>query len=229
MTSLYEPFCKPYYFGEDPMCPGFKHDDESHETTPGLTLQSAWDNIQQLASRGPVFLKDMPLCINHVWSPQFLSHITHAFLIRDPEKTITSYFHRNPDIYEAEIGFAEQRALFDLVTVLNNGTPPPVVESDDLLDDPEGIIMAFCEAVDIPYIPEALTFKPEQKSAFSAHVGWNKKNPHEYYHDNAVNSTGLKPQDRSKYIDMAEAPARIQQMYRRMLPHYKHLHQYRIA
>ena len=74
-------------------------------------------------TEGPVFLKDLPHYINHMWDAGFLSHFNHAFLIRDPAKTITSIYHKWPDFDELEVGFPEQHALFDLLTALN-GAPP---------------------------------------------------------------------------------------------------------
>ncbi|MGI9368167.1 MAG: sulfotransferase family protein, partial [Ruegeria sp.] len=72
----------------------------------------------------------------------FLFNFTHAFLIRDPAKTITSMFRQWPDFAEGEVGFPEQRALFDLLTALN-GAPPPVIDSDDLLENPHAITKKF--------------------------------------------------------------------------------------
>ena len=43
---------------------------------------------------------DFPHYINHFWTPDFLSHFTHAFLIRDPAKTISSMFDKWPDFDE---------------------------------------------------------------------------------------------------------------------------------
>ena len=127
LDCLHEPFGEAWYQGEDPLWPRFK---PGEKTTPGLTLESVWADIQARAERGPVFLKDFPHYINHMWTPEFLGHFTHAFLIRDPAKTITSVYDKWPDFDELEIGFPEQRALFDLLTALH-GTPPPVNDSDD--------------------------------------------------------------------------------------------------
>ena len=69
-----------------------------------------------------------------MWDPEFLSHFTHSFLIRDPSKTITSMYDKWPDFHELEVGFPEQRALFDLIVALN-GKIPPVIDSDDLLEN----------------------------------------------------------------------------------------------
>ena len=153
LDCLHEPFGEAWYQGEDPLWPRFT---EGAKTTPGLTLESVWDDIRARAEQGPVFLKDFPHYINHMWDPDFLSNFTHAFLIRDPAKTISSMYNKWPDFDEAEVGFPEQRALFDLPWALN-GTPPPVIDSDDMLENPEGMVEAFCDSVGIPFLPEALT------------------------------------------------------------------------
>ncbi|MEL7255260.1 MAG: sulfotransferase family protein, partial [Pseudomonadota bacterium] len=126
-----------------------------------------------------------------------------------------------PDFHEGEVGFPEQRALFDLLTALN-GSPPPVIDSDDLLDDPEGMTDAFSKGVGIPYMPDALSWEPGGDP--SEHSWWDGGS----FHANLAQSTGLTRQVR-KYIDINEAPARVRQVYRRMIPHYDHLHAHRIG
>ncbi len=217
MDCLHEPFGEAWYQGEDPLWPRFKDGDV---TTPGLTLDSVWQDIQARAARGPVFLKDFPHYINHMWTPPFLAQMTHAFLIRDPAKTISSMYDKWPDFDEREVGFPEQRALFDLLWALN-GTPPPVIDSDDLLENPEGMVRAFCEAVDIPFLPEALSWEPGGDP--SEHSWWDGGS----FHHNLAKSTGLVPQKR-KYVEVNEAPVRVQRVHRRMKPHYDHMLQHRI-
>jgi len=214
---LHEPFGEAWYQGEAPMWQRFK---PGEVTTPGLTLETVWQDIQRRAADGPLFIKDFPHYINHMWTPDFLANFTHAFLIRDPAKTITSMFNKWPDFHEGEVGFPEQRALFDLLSALN-GAPMPVIDSDDLLEDPMGMTEAFCHAVDIPFIPEALTWEPGGDP--SAHSWWDGGS----FHANLANSTGLKPQKR-KYVEMDNLPDRVQQVHRRMKPHYDHMYQYRL-
>ncbi len=218
LDCLHEPFGEAWYQGEDPLWPRFR---EGDKTTPGLTIDSVWDDIQQRATKGPVFLKDFPHYINHMWTPAFLSQFTHAFLIRDPAKTVTSMFDKWPDFDEAEVGFPEQRALFDLLTALN-GNPPPVIDSDDLLEDPEGVTAAFCAAVGIPYLPEALTWEP---GADTGEYSWWDGGS---FHANLRASTGLRRQKR-RYVELDNAPERVARVVRRMMPHYQHLHTHRIT
>ena len=218
LDCLHEPFGEAWYQGENPLWHRFQPGDV---TTPGLTLDSVWDDIQSRASQGPVFTKDFPHYINHMWTPEFLSHFTHAFLIRDPAKTIASMYKQWPDFAEGEVGFPEQRALFDLVTALNGGKTPPVIDSDDLLEDPHGITRAFCDAVGIPFIEEALSWEPGGDP--SAHSWWDGGS----FHGNLAKSTGLTPQPR-RHASIDDAPDRVKQVHRRMKPHYDHLHAHRI-
>jgi len=217
LDCLHEPFGEAWYQGEDPLWPRFQPGDK---TTPNLTIESVWEAIKAKAENGPVFIKDFPHYINHMWDEAFLSHFTHAFLIRDPAKTLTSLYARWPDFDELEVGNPEQRALFDLVSALN-GKRPPVIDSDDLLKDPHGITAAFCDAVEIPFIPEALTWPAGGDP--SEHSWWDGGS----FHANLAQSTGLTPQPR-KYIDLEDAPERVRRVYRRMMPHYQHLFDHRL-
>ena len=217
LDCLHEPFGEAWYQGEDPLWPRFS---EGDKTTPGLTLESVWEDLQTRAEKGPVFIKDFPHYINHLWDPDFLAHFTHAFLIRDPAKTLTSMYNKWPDFDELEVGFPEQRALFDLLSALT-GRPPPVIDSDDLLEHPEAITLAFCAAVGIPFIAEALSW--EAGGDPSAHSWWDGGS----FHANLAQSTGLVPQQR-QYVELENTPTRVQQVYRRMRPHYEHLHRHRL-
>ena len=125
-----------------------------------------------------------------------------------------------PDFDELEVGFPEQRALFDLLTALN-GTPPPVIDSDDLLAAPAEMVEAFCAAVDIPFIEEALSWEAGGDPA--AHSWWDGGS----FHANLAKSTGLVAQPR-RYVDLDGAPERVRRVHRRMKPHYDHLYQHRI-
>lgn len=81
---------------------------------------------------------------------------------------------------------------------------------------------AFCAAVGIPFVPEALTWEPGGDPG--AHNWWDGGS----FHHNLARSTGLTPQV-CKYIDITQSPARVQQVNRRMQPHYDRLHAHRIT
>ncbi len=218
LDCLHEPFGEAWYQGEEPLWHRFNTGDK---TTPGLTLESTWYDIQQRAQKAPVFIKDFPHYISHMWDEDFLSHFTHAFLIRDPALTITSLHDKWPDFNEGEVGFPELRALFDLVKAIQ-GQTPPVFDSSDILENPPTMVRKFCDSVGIPYIEEALTWKPGADT--DQYSWWDGGS----FHQNLKQSTGLVAQKR-KYIRLSDAPERVLQVHRRMKPHYDRLHAYRIT
>ena len=64
-----------------------------------------------------------------------------------------------------------------------------VVDADDLLDNPKGIIEAYCKSVGIPYSPKMLNWDSEedQQQAKDAFEKWPG------FHEDAMNSCALKP------------------------------------
>ena len=119
-----------------------------------------------------------------------------------------------------ETGFAEQRALFDYLTAKHN-RPPPVIDSDDLLEDPPAVVEAWCEAVGIDFIPEALRWTPGERQEVSWWDGGS-------FHENLRNSCGFQPQLRTS-IDLAKAPRRVREVSELLRPHYDHLYAHRIG
>ncbi len=217
MKCFHEPFGPPWYQGDQAMWPRLKADSPR---TPGLTFESVWEELKSIANKEPVFSKDFPHYIEHMWSDEFFSHFNHSFLIRDPAKVATSMFKHWPDFTLNEVAFVEQRALFDRLSD-QWGETPPVIDSDDMLENPHGIVEAYCNAVGIPFIAEALTWKPGDREEVSWYDGGS-------WHGNLRGSTGLEAQPR-QYIDISDAPDRVKEIYEICLPHYEHLHQHRLA
>ena len=218
ITCLHEPFGEAWYQGEAPLWPRVRDDSLR---VPGLTLESVWDTMRNLAKKGPVFSKDFPHYIDHMWDDEMLSHFTHSFLIRNPAMTITSMYDKWPDFHEKEVGFAEQRELVERL-MDKTGSPPPVIDSDDLLENPAGIVEAWCKAVGLPFIESALSWEPGARDEVSWWDGGS-------FHANLRNSDGLKPQPRKSYINIDEAPARVQDVYQRVLPHYEFMRKYTLS
>ena len=56
------------------------------------------------------------------------------------------------------------------------------MDADDLANDPAGTINAYCHAVGISFVPEALTWEPEHKLEWDIWKDW---------HADAAQSTGI--------------------------------------
>jgi len=110
--------------------------------------------------------------------------LTNAFLIRSPERVLTSYTKKWADVSLRDIGFVEQAEIFDAVAQ-KQGYAPPVIDADDVLKNPRGILTSLCEACGIPFV-EAMLNWPKGPKSFDG--VWA---PHWY---NAVwESTGFAP------------------------------------
>ena len=120
-----------------------------------------------------------------------------------------------------EIGFDEQRALFDLLCE-KRGVAPIVIDSDDLLADPPMMVEKYCTAIGVPFIAEALSWEPGSRGEVLWYDGDDS-----IWHESLKNSDGLKAQPRQQ-VDVADLPPRLQDLYHDFLPHYQHLHAHRL-
>jgi hypothetical protein len=71
----------------------------------------------------------------------------------------------------------------------NGGVEICVIDADDLLDNPAGIIQAYCKSVGIDYSPQMLKWDDDEghRIAEEAFEKWKG------FHEDAINSTELKP------------------------------------
>lgn len=95
---------------------------------------------------GPVGIADMP------------GH-RHAFLIRAPERVVASYRAKNELRRPEMLGFARLRNYFEYEAE-RTGSIPPVVDSDDILVDPAGVLKKLCAALGIEWNPAMLHWRP---------------------------------------------------------------------
>ena len=224
MACFHEPFGEAWYQGEDARAPRLADDSPRK---PGLSFAAVTKKLQRAAEARKVSSKDMPQFTDHLWSDDFLRLFRHSFLIRDPAKVLASLkrsYDRKGDGVEFtpdEIGFEAQRRLFDRLSE-RDGEAPVVIDSDDLLEKPAAMVAAYCEAMDIPFIAEALSWEPGSR----AEVLWYDGDD-SIWHETLKNSDGLKPQAR-KAVDVCELPVRMQDLYHAFLPHYRYLHAHRI-
>lgn len=139
-------------------------------------------------------------------------------MIRDPEKVLTSMHARWPDITLAEIGFEDLHTLFKRVSD-REGKTPLVINSDDLLSAPEAGLQAYCAAVGIPFVAEAMQWQEREKRSGKNNPTWNKDE--HGFHDSLKASTGLQVQKRD--YPPLESSAEMMRLYQASLPHYQAL------
>ncbi len=101
-------------------------------------------------------LPEMPL--------DWLDHVSNCFLIRAPEAVVASFTIQRPTAAAWELGFEQQARLFD--HVCNRlGTAPPVIDAQDVLKNPAGILGALCARLGIPFSQRMLQWPPGPRAS----------------------------------------------------------------
>ncbi len=145
----------------------------------------------------------------------------HTFLIRDPRRVVQGLAKHWPDCTWDEVGFEWLHRLFHGLAE-RDGAPPPVMFSEDLLDDPAGTARAYCAAVGIPFIAEALVWEAGDRRE----VSWYGEGTGPW-HDNLRESTGIQ-RPTTGYAPLEDTPRRLE-FYERSVPLFEDLLQYRFA
>jgi hypothetical protein len=87
---------------------------------------------------------------------------THAFLIRNPEQMIASYLRKREAAAFEDFGLERQAEFFEREAD-RLGKAPPVVDANDVLADPAGVLSRFCEDLGIPWDPAMLAWEPGRR------------------------------------------------------------------
>lgn len=210
----HEPFGEAWYYGEDRRTPR----QTDVPVRDGLNYANVWSALKRDAENGAVFMKEFPHYVAHMADAPFLAHFTHTFLIRDPARMLPSMWDKWPDFWVEETGYAEQHDLFEQLCD-RDGVAPPVIDSDDLLEDPAGTTRRYCEAVGIPFIDAALSWDEGERRE----VSWYDKGS---WHENLKSSTGLIKQ-KTQYVAI-DHNDKLKQAYAHCRPHYDALHEHRL-
>ena len=120
-----------------------------------------------------------------------------------------------------EISFGPQQKLFELLR-RRNGQAAPVLDSDDLLERPETMVQAYCKAIQIPFIAEALTWEPGARDE----ILWFEGNV-EIWHASLRDSEGLKAIPR-KQVNPYDLPKNLSDYYETFMVNYNTLYPYRL-
>ena len=92
--------------------------------------------------------------MSHHMLPEFpiewTDNLINVFLIRHPARVVASYHQKRVMPTLADIGVQQQVRLFERQRRIT-GETPVVIDSDDLLENPQTGLQALCEAIGIPF------------------------------------------------------------------------------
>lgn len=215
---FFEPFAPYYYFSADRRSHRF---DGEVDPAPEHDFDAILFSLLDAAARRPIFVKEMASHVEARADQTFLDRFTSTFMIRHPRLTVASMAKIWPDLSLEEAGFQPQRRLFDRVTE-RTGRFPPVIDGEDLKTEPERTVRAWCEAVDLPYLEDALTWEPGRAQAWETWARWV---------GTVERTSGLPVGGRGSRRDPDEvvlADPRLKEVVAACLPHYEHLARHRL-
>ena len=216
LATLHEPFLYLYYvhdarrrlphFDVDPRRPA------SYEAIRSMILETA-------RSR-PVFVKDMCYYVGARLHEDvdFIRRMTSTFLIRDPARSIPSHYRLDPGVTLEEIGYEAQYRCFERVGGIT-GRTPVVIDAADLAGDPAGALRAYCRALGLPFMPEALEWDTGLPDKWRDVSGW---------HADLAGSRGI-AEPRSSNGPGLDAAPHLRDYYEHHLPFYRKMRAHRLA
>ncbi|QDP02735.1 hypothetical protein [Thalassotalea sp. PS06] len=145
----------------------------------------------------------------------FCTELKHCFLIRNPANVVNSYVKKISQVRDEDIGIKRQWQLYQQIADIS-GQDIPVIDSQDVLRDPEGMLSAVCEQFDLDFDKAMLSWPAGKRDSDGV---WA---PHWYQRVEA--STGFEPY-RPEAIDLSAALQAVaddnmdayQQMYAKRL------------
>jgi len=146
----------------------------------------------------------------------WIKDVTNCFLIRDPKHVIASYGKRFTVEHDRLLGFVQQAELLEMVEEIT-GETPPILDSKDILMNPEGILSKFCETIGIPFMDTMLKWPAGKRDTDGV---WA---PHWY--NRVEESTGFKPYS-EKEVELDDS---LMTIYEKCKLHYDKLWEKRIT
>jgi len=209
LLALHEPIEGLIYFGDAEV-------DGRRFESPVSLLAWLRDETQDVS----VFLKEtMDARVREVVlaDRRFLAETRHALLIRRPEEIAASLYAMKPDMGRDEIGLEALHELHAAVRAAG-GAPPVVIDSDDLVTRPEATMAAYCAAVELPFVPEALTWEPGERPEWRRSARW---------HAEVSASSGFEQRER-RYTHTFERSDELARFAAHHVPFYEQLHALRL-
>ena len=146
---------------------------------------------------------------------KWTENMQNCFLIRHPKEVILSYSRKYKINSIYQLGYPQ---LTDLFKILNsrNDNVIIILDSRDVLADPEGMLTKLCDKLTIPFYSEMLNWASGSRESDGI---WGK-----YWYGSVEASTGFQPY-RERELDL---PDKYENMYLKCMDYYEQLYKYRL-
>jgi len=172
LHCLHEPFLRYYYQHRSDKTLEFFDSSDGHPSS----YDDIRDNILKQAERQPVFAKDMSYYVmpELLQDIDFFDRITHCFLIRNPLRSLLSYYKLDANISLREIGLEAQWLHFQQVQ--KYGAKPIVLEAETVRSHTKPIMELFWAKLGLDYKAEAFNWNSDAPPQDWQYVqGWHQK------------------------------------------------------
>jgi hypothetical protein len=158
------------------------------------------------------YQKHMTQHMLDIISLDWLDRVNNIFLLRSPAEVVSSFSKVMPNLTPSDLGFEQQHRLY--LHVKNHiDSNPLIINSKDLLLDPETVLTAICDRCGISFDKRMLSWPAGTRISDGI---WAK-----HWYDNVERSTGFAPyRERSVNLDDAQ-----QAIVDRCEPYYTELQQ----
>jgi len=210
-SVLDEPFYACYLEATGKEHPGRDEVLEAQSTDLGEILELL---LSDHFDKPVLFVKNMAHHMDVV-GKEYFSRMEHVFLIRDPSEMLISLDKTIPGPVLKDTAYKEQYEIFQYVTD-ELGREPIVIDSRELLLDPEKVLKEACRKLDLEFKPAMLHW---EKGAIAEDGVWAG-----YWYDSVHNSTGFKAYEPKQN----EVPPRLEPLLATCTGYYEELYDHAI-
>ncbi len=177
-----------------------------------------WREVVGALTAGPV-PGGRPIFYQKHMAPQLLPAVDraalgalrHAFLIRHPAEMLASYAKVQAELTMVEIGLPQQLEVF-------RRFGGPVVDTRDLVERPEPVLRALCDALEVPFRAEMLSWPPGPRDTDGV---WGR-----HWYEGVWRSTGFTP---GRPAAARTVPERLRGLLAECMPIYEELYERRLT
>lgn len=201
-----EPLYAHYLLNSDADHPGREEIISSMECNPEKIVN---DIILGDYEKEVVFMKQMTHHLINI-DESFIDAVDNVFLIRDPGKLIRSLSQVLKKVELRDTGIKKQFEIYEKIR--SKDKTPVVIDSGEILRNPEDAISKLCFALDLPFERNMLSWNPGPRKEDGI---WAK-----YWYKNVHNTSGFELQETSS----AELPENLKNLYNECLQYYNRLY-----
>ena len=143
------------------------------------------------------------------------SRLTNCFLIRNPGEVILSYSKKYEITSVYQLGFPQQFELYDKIEQ-DSGMSPIVIDSKDVLMNPQNMLQKLCEKLEVPFSDKMLSWSPGKRDSDGV---WGQ-----HWYGNVEKSTGFQAYQKKE----EEMPKEYTEIYEECMKYYQQLFEQRI-